>query len=40
VPNLDPFFIKEVTVKQFGFTITERDVTVEGAKDADLEDIR
>jgi len=40
VPNLDPFFVKEVLVKQFGFIITARDMTVEGAKDADLQDIR
>ena len=40
MPNLDPFFVKEVLVKQFGFTINVRDMTVEGAKDADLQDIR
>ena len=40
MPNLDPFFVKEVFVKEFGFTITGRDITVKGAKDADLQDIR
>ena len=40
MPNLDPFFVKEVLVKHFGFTITVRDMTAEGAKDADLQDIR
>ena len=40
MPNLHPFFVKEMSVKQFGFAITVRDMTVEGAKDADLKDIR
>jgi len=40
VPNLHPFFVKEMSVKQFGFTLTARDMSVEGAKDADLQDIR
>lgn len=40
MPNLDPFFVKEVIIKQFGFTLITRDMTVEGAKDAELQDVR
>jgi hypothetical protein len=40
VPNLDPFFVKEIHVERFGFTITARDMYVEGAKDAYLQDIK
>jgi hypothetical protein len=40
VPNLDPFFVKELFIQQFGFKITARDLTVEGAKESDLQDIR
>jgi hypothetical protein len=40
VPKLDPFFVKEVIIKEFGFTFIARDMIVEGAKDVDLQDIR
>ena len=40
VPNLDPFFVNEIVIEQFGFKFTVRNTTVEGAKDADLQDIR
>jgi hypothetical protein len=40
VPNLDPFFVKEISVKEFGIAFTLTDFTVEGAKDATLQDIK
>jgi hypothetical protein len=40
VPNLDPFFFKEVTVQQYGVSLSTRDVYVYGGKDANLQDIK
>lgn len=40
VPNLDPVFVKEISIRESGLTLTARDFTVEGAKDAVLQDIR
>jgi len=40
VPNLDPFFVKEISMQLFGLMLTARDLTVEGAKDIELQDIR
>jgi hypothetical protein len=40
VPILDPFFVKQLAVKELGLAFNLSDFTVEGAKDATLQDIK
>jgi hypothetical protein len=40
IPVLDPLCIQKVSVEESGIKITGRDVIMEGAKDAILEDFR
>jgi hypothetical protein len=40
VPNLDPFFLKEMSAKEFGIVFNVSDMIVEGVKDATLQDVK
>jgi hypothetical protein len=40
IPVLDPMYLQEIAVQESGIKITGRDIVVEGAKDAILEEFR
>jgi hypothetical protein len=40
LPQMDPFIVKELYVQQSGFSLIAQDLSVEGLKDADLQDIK
>jgi hypothetical protein len=40
VPILDPFLIKELSAKELGISFNVRDMSLEGLKDADLQDVK
>jgi hypothetical protein len=40
IPVLDPLYVQEIYVQESGINITARDIVMEGAKDAILEEFR